>query len=93
MNFVQIQENSLSVRTYERGVENETLSCGTGAVAAAIVSVYSGQIDSNNVQVKTRGGILNVSFRRNDKGGFSDIILEGPAVFVFEGEITDHTGR
>ncbi len=93
VNFVQIQENGLSVRTYERGVEDETLSCGTGAVAAAIVSVYSGQIDSNNVQVKTRGGILNVSFRRNDKGGFSDIILEGPAVFVFEGEITDHTGR
>jgi len=87
VNFVQIQENGLSVRTYERGVENETLSCGTGVVAAAIISVYSGHIDSDNVRVKTRGGILNVSFRTTDKRIFSDIILEGPAVFVFEGEI------
>lgn len=87
VNFVEIQRNSLSVRTYERGIENETLSCGTGVVAAAIVSVYSGQIDSDNVPVKTRGGILNVSFRTTDKGLFSDIILEGSAVFVFEGEI------
>ena len=87
VNFVKVQTNGISVRTYERGIENETLSCGTGAVAAAIVSAYSGQIDSNNVPVKTRGGILNVSFRTTDKGFFSDIILEGPAVFVFEGEI------
>ena len=87
VNFAEIQRNGISVRTYERGVENETLSCGTGAVAAAIVSVNSGQIDSDSVQVKTRGGILNVSFFRTDKGGFSDIILEGPAAFVFEGEI------
>ncbi len=87
VNFAEVQKNDLSVRTYERGIENETLSCGTGAVAAAIVSVYSGQIDSDNVQVKTRGGILNVSFRTTDKGFFSDIILEGPATFVFKGEI------
>jgi len=87
VNFVEVQKDGLSLRTYERGVENETLSCGTGAVAAAIISVYSGQIDSNNVQVKTRGGIMNVGFSRTNKGGFSDIILEGPAVFVFEGVI------
>ncbi len=87
VNFVKVQKDGLSVRTYERGVENETLSCGTGAVAAAIISVYSGQIDSDNVKVKTRGGILNVGFRIIDKSFFSDIILEGPAVFVFEGEI------
>lgn len=87
VDFVKVQKDGLSVRTYERGVENETMSCGTGAVAAAIVSVYSGQIDSDNVSVKTWGGILNVSFRTTDKSFFSDIILEGPAVFVFEGEI------
>lgn len=87
VNFVEVQRNGLSVRTYERGIENETLSCGTGAVAAAIVSVYSRQIDSDNVPVKTRGGILNVGFSRTDKDFFSDIILEGPAIFVFEGEI------
>ena len=87
VNFVKVQTDGLSIRTYERGVENETLSCGTGVVAAAIISVYSGHIDSDNVRVKTRGGILNVSFRTTDKRIFSDIILEGPAVFVFEGEI------
>jgi len=87
VNFVKVQTDGLSVRTYERGVENETLSCGTGVVAAAIASVFSGQIDSNNIQVKTSGGIMNVGFSRTDKDSFSDIILEGPAVFVFEGEI------
>jgi len=87
VNFAEIQRNGISVRTYERGVENETMSCGTGAVAAAIVSVFSGQIDSDNVPVKTRGGILNVSFFRTNKGDFSDIVLEGPAAFVFEGKI------
>ena len=87
VNFVEVKKNGLSVRTYERGVENETLSCGTGVVAAVIVAVYSGQIDSDNVQVKTRGGILNVGFSTIDKSIFSDIILEGAATFVFEGEI------
>ena len=87
VNFVEVQKNGLSVRTYERGVENETLSCGTGVVAAVIVAVYSGQIDSDNVQVKTRGGILNVGFSTIDKSIFSDIILEGAATFVFEGEV------
>ena len=87
VNFVEVKKNGLSVRTYERGVENETLSCGTGVVAAVIVVVYSGQIDSDNVQVKTRGGILNVGFSTIDKSIFSDIILEGAATFVFEGEI------
>ena len=87
VNFVKVQKDSISVRTYERGVENETLSCGTGAVAAAIISVYSGQIDRDNVQIKTRGGIMNVSFSRTGKGVFSDIILEGAATLVFEGEI------
>lgn len=87
VNFVKVQIDGLSVRTYERGIENETMSCGTGAVAAAIVSVYSGQIDSDMVQVNTRGGILNVGFRTTEKDVFSNIILEGPAVFVFEGEI------
>ena len=87
VNFVKVQTDGLSVRTYERGVENETLSCGTGVVAAAIVTVYSGQIDSDNVQVKTRGGIMNVCFSTTEKGIFTDIVLGGPAIFVFKGKI------
>lgn len=87
VNFVEVQKKRLLLRTYERGVENETLSCGTGTIAAAIVSVYSGQIDSDNITVQTGGGILNVSFTMTGKEYFSDIVLEGPATLVFEGEI------
>lgn len=86
VNFVEPQENGIYVRTFERGVEEETLSCGTGVTASAIVSVLAGYFDTKSVSVKTMGGNLSVSF--NISGGtISDIWLSGPATFVFEGKI------
>jgi diaminopimelate epimerase len=86
VNFVSLREGKIVVRTYERGVEDETLSCGTGVTASAIASVVSGHFDSNHVMVETRGGILSVSFRR-DGPTAREIMLTGPATFVFSGEI------
>lgn len=87
-NFVQIlQPNSLSIRTYERGVEDETLACGTGVVAAALIHHHLTQTPSP-IQVQVRGGeTLEVSFKM-ENGHLSDVTLTGPAVFVFEGSIT-----
>jgi diaminopimelate epimerase len=88
VNFVQISDNVLHIRTFERGVEDETLACGTGITAAAIASYYSGKIShQEGVQVKARGGDLKVSFRTSP-GLFSDVYLEGPAKMVFKGEIS-----
>ncbi|MFP4469066.1 MAG: diaminopimelate epimerase [Bacteroidales bacterium] len=86
VNFVQFIPDGIYVRTYERGVEAETLSCGTGAVASAIAaSLKSGGIKSP-VSVKARGGNLQVVFDR-DETGFGNIWLEGPAVCVFSGTV------
>lgn len=88
VNFVEQSENGggLFVRTYERGVENETLSCGTGVTAAALAfsSTLSGR---QEVKIRTLGGDLLVKFYRSDDQKFSDIWLCGPAEFVFEGTI------
>lgn len=86
VNFVEIEEKSIYVRTFERGVEEETLSCGTGVTASAIASVLSGHFDTKTVSVRTTGGNLSVSFSIAGKI-ISDIWLSGPATFVFEGEI------
>jgi diaminopimelate epimerase len=84
VNFVQqLDNNSIFVRTYERGVENETLSCGTGVTAAALAS-FSHQ-NSSPVTVKTLGGELSVEFKASHDGSFTDIFLIGPAKKVFEG--------
>lgn len=86
VNFVEAEESGIYVRTFERGVEDETLACGTGVTASAIATVLSGKSDKNSVNVRTRGGNLNVEF--NIKGSeVTDIWLSGPATFVFEGEI------
>ncbi len=86
VNFVEVMENGIYVRTFERGVEEETLSCGTGVTASAIASVLAGQFDTIPVNVKTRGGNLSVSF--NIAGNsICDIWLSGPATYVFEGMI------
>ena len=86
VNFVQQEEEDLLyVRTYERGVEDETLSCGTGVTAAAI-AFYHNENGYNNVRVKTRGGMLNVEYDRiNDH--FENIWLTGPAERVFSGTV------
>ena len=86
VNFVETENNFIYVRTFERGVEEETLSCGTGVTASAIASVLSGQIDTNNVKIKTKGGDLSVSFNISGKS-IQDIWLSGPATFVFEGKV------
>ena len=86
LNFVEILEKGIYVRTFERGVEEETLSCGTGVTASAIASVLAGQIDTNPVSVITKGGNLSVSFKIDGKS-ITDIWLSGPATFVFEGMI------
>ena len=86
VNFVQIVEKGIYVRTFERGVEEETFSCGTGVTASAIASVFAGQIDTIPVNVMTKGGKLSVSFKVSGKS-ISEIWLSGPATFVFEGKI------
>jgi len=87
VNFVeQIDNNTFKVRTYERGVENETLSCGTGVTAVAIASHLSKRSKSNQIKLQTLGGDLQVSFIV-DNNMYKNIILKGPATFVFKGEI------
>ncbi len=86
VNFVRRTGSGLMIRTYERGVENETLACGTGTVASALAAarLFSGL--RNPVEVNTRGGILKVKFEKHGEG-YTNVYLEGPAVFVFEGKI------
>ncbi len=85
VNFVQVVDPThLKVRTYERGVEDETYSCGTGVTAAAIAS-HLRQSAGTDVQILTLGGELNVSFRPGEK--ISEIILSGPAKQVFRGKL------
>jgi diaminopimelate epimerase len=86
VNFVEIiDQNTIYVRTYERGVENETLSCGTGVTACALSFALQSGI-KNSCTVKTKGGVLRVKFNKINSG-FSNIWLCGPADFVFKGEI------
>ena len=87
VNFVEHADNEIYVRTYERGVEEETLSCGTGIIASAICSAFRSGTDKNSYNVRTRGGKLRVHFDRTGDTGFSNIRLEGLAVFVFSGNI------
>ena len=87
VNFVkQISENHFAVRTYERGVEDETLSCGTGATAVAIAMSAIGKTNSNQILLDVEGGKLEVTFEKNDNK-FTNVFLKGPATFVFKGEI------
>ena len=84
VNFV-LDANELQVRTYERGVEAETLSCGTGVVATAIAMHYANCIEETLMNVKTKGGELTVSFEEFN-GGYRNIWLSGEASMVFAGE-------
>lgn len=87
VNFVkQISENHFAVRTYERGVEDETLSCGTGATAVAIAMSAIGKTNSNQILLDVEGGKLEVTFEKNNNK-FTNVFLKGPATFVFKGEI------
>jgi diaminopimelate epimerase len=90
-----LDENTISMRTYERGVEDETLSCGTGVCAAAISFVQrsqphteanSNEVQNHLIEVITPGGTLQVSLQR-DQNNYNHIVLIGPATFVFQGQL------
>ena len=87
VNFVkQMSDNHFAIRTYERGVEDETLSCGTGATAVAIAMNAIHKTDATHLRLDVQGGKLEVSFEKVDDR-FINVFLKGPATFVFEGEI------
>jgi diaminopimelate epimerase len=87
VNFVEVlEDDTIYVRTYERGVEDETLSCGTGVTASALVSAHNDN-GFNRVEVKTSGGKLSVEFDKTGEREFKNIWLVGPAEFVFNGEL------
>ena len=88
VNFAeQISNNTFKVRTYERGVEDETLSCGTGVTAVAIAANVAKKSSENKIQLETLGGKLTVSFtKENDV--FKNVFLIGEATFVFDGKFT-----
>lgn len=87
INFVtQISENEFSIRTFERGVEDETLSCGTGAAATAIAMHATNKTELNNIKINVEGGNLEISFDKIDNK-YVNVFLKGKAEFVFAGEI------
>jgi diaminopimelate epimerase len=87
VNFVsQVSENEYSIRTYERGVEDETLSCGTGATAVAIAMHTMGKAKKNAIKINVEGGKLTVTFEEKN-GVYKNIFLTGPVAYVFSGKI------
>ncbi len=87
VNFVESTgEDSIFVRTYERGVEDETMSCGTGVTAAALVSAHN-ELGFNRVEVRTPGGFLSVEYNKINEHSFDNIWLCGPAELVFTGTV------
>ncbi len=86
VNFVQRIGNELVVRTYERGVEDETYSCGTGVTAAAIASVGF-ETGNYHINIKTPGGDLSVLFNKTQAATAEEVVLKGPAAYVFRGTV------
>ena len=88
VNFVQqIDESTFRVRTYEKGVEDETLACGTGVTAVAIAMHKTNKTKSNLIYLPVEGGVLEVSFTV-ENGVYKNVYLKGPAEFVFKGSIS-----
>jgi diaminopimelate epimerase len=86
-NFVTVPDrHALRIRTYERGVEDETLACGTGSVAAALISSWKGWVDSPVAVTVKSGEILTIYFDKTEKG-FEKVYLEGKAAVVYEGRL------
>ena len=88
VNFAEFADNKLNIRTYEKGIEDETLSCGTGIVASALCYAIKNKINKtlNEINIKTKGGDLKVFFTYKNNN-FTDIWLQGKANYVFAGEI------
>ncbi|QKX03379.1 diaminopimelate epimerase [Aquimarina sp. TRL1] len=87
VNFVeQLTDKSFLVRTYERGVEAETLSCGTGVTAVALAMHTSNKTQAQEVDIQTLGGDLKITFEK-EEAGYRNVYLIGPAKQVFKGEI------
>lgn len=87
VNFVEIiKDAELAIRTYERGVEDETLACGTGVTAAVLSAHRLGKIKGSSVKANALGGILELTFKLSE-AGYEDIVLTGPAQHVFDGKI------
>lgn len=87
VNFVEHKkENIFFVRTYERGVEAETLSCGTGVTAVAIAMHFSKKVSINEIILNTKGGVLNVNFN-NNKLHYKDVWLRGPYEYIYHGTL------
>lgn len=87
VNFVKQElDNIFRVRTYERGVEDETLSCGTGVTAVAIAMHRLGKTTKNHLTLKVEGGVLEVTFNAKNNN-YTNVWLMGPAMFVFKGTI------
>ncbi len=86
VNFVELKNNEVHMRIYEKGVENETLSSGTGATAVALALAHTQQ-QSSPVAVHTRGGVLEISFTALDSGSFTQVYMAGPAQMVFQGTV------
>jgi len=87
VNFVQkINDTTFRVRTYEKGVEDETLACGTGVTAVAIAMHKTNKTTSNSIFLPVEGGELNVTFD-TEKDSYTNVFLKGPAQFVFKGSI------
>ncbi len=87
VNFIeQTHKNTFKVRTYERGVEDETLSCGTGVVAVAIAAHKTSKTKDQTLTLQTRGGELEVSFDYHNNA-YKNVFLKGPTALVFQGEI------
>ncbi|MFA4853178.1 MAG: diaminopimelate epimerase [Bacteroidales bacterium] len=88
VNFAELHEEYIFLRTYERGVEDETLSCGTGATAAALAASFSGYIkNKTQCHIKMPGGNLTVRFNKTSETSFDNIWIDGTAVCVYKGEI------
>ncbi|KEO73199.1 diaminopimelate epimerase [Anditalea andensis] len=87
VNFIEkIDDRTIKVRTYERGVEDETLSCGTGVTACALV--YGMATEQNSILIKTLGGDLTVKFKAKDHNKFTEVTLKGKAIQVYKGVLT-----
>src|SRR5262249_54106284 len=88
VNFVEILgPGEIKLRTYERGVEDETLACGTGVVASALASSYSMHSNVHSWLVHARGGDLHVDFKQEGEQHYTNVRLTGPAVESYRGEI------